>query len=262
MRANLKIDVITLFPGMFASPFSESMIRRATEKGLASIKVHDLRDFSEGRHNSVDDRPFGGSAGMLLMPGPIFRAVRKLAKGAGSKVILLSPQGRVLTQGKARQLSREKQLVLICGHYEGVDERVMKIVDEEISIGNYVLTGGELPAMVLIDAVVRVIPGVVKERDSVVNDSFYNGLLACPKYTRPRKFGGAKVPEILLSGHHANIGKWQLKESLRSTYLKKPGLLKGMKLDPEQKNLLAEIKKETHGANMRYKTPGQTARVH
>jgi tRNA (guanine37-N1)-methyltransferase len=241
----MKIDVITLFPGMFDSPLSASMIKRAREKGIVKINIHDLRKFTNNKHRTADDRPFGGSPGMVLKLEPIYKAIKKINKSKKTKIILLSPQGDAFNQSKAKKLAKDKHLIFICGHYEGVDERVMKFVDEEISIGNYVLTGGELPAMVTIDAIVRLVPGVVKEKDSIINDSFFNGLLDYPKYTRPRVYHGMKVPEILLSGHHRKIHLWQNKESIKNTYMKKPNLLKKVKLDIEQKNLLNEVKRET-----------------
>ena len=242
----MKLDVITLFPQMFIPPFSASMIKRAVGKGIVNIKLHDLRKFAFDKHRTVDDKPFGGRPGMILKPEPVYRAIKKIVKKRreGTKIIVLSPQGKVFDQNKAKELAGYKHLIFICGHYEGFDERVMNLIDEEISIGDYVLTGGELPAMVIMDAVIRLVPGVVKERDSVKNDSFFEGLLDHPNYTRPRVYRGMAVPEVLVSGHHRKIELWRIKESLRNTYLKKPNLLKKIKLNIEQKNLLDEVKKE------------------
>jgi tRNA (guanine37-N1)-methyltransferase len=200
----MKIDILTIFPKVFEPILNESIIKRARDKGLVNIAVHNLRDFSDDKHRKVDDRPFGGGPGMVFTPQPIFEAVESVkAKGKSKKVkvILLSPQGKVLNQKLAQKLSKDKHLILICGHYEGIDERVrLKLVDEEISIGDYVLTGGELPAMVLVDAVVRLVPGVLGDRDSSKSDSFCDGLLEYPHYTRPANYKGMKVPKVLLSG--------------------------------------------------------------
>lgn len=238
------IDVITIFPEMVAVPLQQSILKRAADKGLLEVRVHNLRDFTQDKHQTVDDYPYGGGAGMLMKPEPIFRAVNSL-KQEKTKVILMCPQGEVFSQPKARELAHEEHLLFICGHYEGVDERVRDyLVDEEISIGDYVLTGGELPALVVIDSLSRMIPGVVKEIDSVIQDSFYNGLLDYPQYTRPAEFSGYKVPEVLLSGHHENIALWRKKESLRRTFLKRPDLLEQKELSQEEIRLCQEIKKE------------------
>lgn len=238
------IDVITIFPEMVAVPLQQSILKRAADKGLLEVRVHNLRDFTQDKHQTVDDYPYGGGAGMLMKPEPIFRAVNSL-KQEKTKVILMCPQGEVFSQPKARELARDEHLLFICGHYEGVDERVRDyLVDEEISIGDYVLTGGELPALVVIDSLSRMIPGVVKEIDSVIQDSFYNGLLDYPQYTRPAEFSGYKVPEVLLSGHHENIALWRRKEALRRTFLKRPDLLAKKELSKEEIRLCQEIKKE------------------
>ena len=238
------IDVITIFPEMVAVPLQQSILKRAADKGLLEVRVHNLRDFTQDKHQTVDDYPYGGGAGMLMKPEPIFRAVNSL-KQEKTKVILMCPQGEVFSQPKARELAKEEHLLFICGHYEGVDERVRDyLVDEEISIGDYVLTGGELPALVVIDSLSRMIPGVVKEIDSVIQDSFYNGLLDYPQYTRPAEFSGYKVPEVLLSGHHENIALWRRKEALRRTFLKRPDLLAKKELSKEEIRLCQEIKKE------------------
>lgn len=238
------IDVITIFPEMVAVPLQQSILKRAADKGILEVRVHNLRDFTQDKHQTVDDYPYGGGAGMLMKPEPIFRAVNSL-KQEKTKVILMCPQGEVFSQPKARELARDEHLLFICGHYEGVDERVRDyLVDEEISIGDYVLTGGELPALVVIDSLSRMIPGVVKEIDSVIQDSFYNGLLDYPQYTRPAEFSGYKVPEVLLSGHHENIALWRRKEALRRTFLKRPDLLAKKELSQEEIRLCQEIKKE------------------
>jgi len=203
----MKIDILTLFPNMFNGFLSESIIKRAIENGNVIINVHNIRDYTVYKNNQVDDTPYGGGAGMVLMCDPIFRAVEAL-KSDDSKVIIMSPQGKVFNQKTAYNLSREKHLIIICGHYEGFDERIRSIANEEISIGDYVLTGGELPSMVITDSIVRLLSGVIKE-ESHQNDSFNNSLLDYPVYTKPVDFRGMKVPEVLLSGHHANINKWR-----------------------------------------------------
>lgn len=219
----MKFDVLTLFPEMFQS-LNESIIGRAREKKLIEINLINIRDFSKDKHKKVDDTPYGGGAGMVLMPDVVYDAYSSV-KDENAKVIYLSPQGKVLNQAKVKELSKENHLILLCGHYEGIDQRVLdEIVDEEISIGDYVLTGGELPAMVLIDSVSRYVGGVLNE-DSIKEESFSNNLLEYPQYTRPEEFRGKKVPEVLISGHHENIKKWREKKSLEVTKLKRPDLL-------------------------------------
>ena len=219
----MQFDVLTLFPEMFAS-MEQSIIGKAVEKNLININLVNIRDFSENKHKKVDDTPYGGGAGMVMMPDVVYRAYQSV-KTEEAKVIYMSPQGKTLNQKKVEELSKEKHLILLCGHYEGIDQRVIdKIVDEEISIGDYVLTGGELPAMVLIDSVSRYIEGVLKQ-DSIKEESFSNGLLEYPQYTRPEIFEGEKVPEVLLSGHHENIEKWRKQKSLEITKIKRPDLL-------------------------------------
>lgn len=219
----MQFDVLTLFPEMFAS-MEQSIIGKAVEKNLININLVNIRDFSENKHKKVDDTPYGGGAGMVMMPDVVYRAYQSV-KTEDAKVIYLSPQGKTLNQKKVEELSKEKHLILLCGHYEGIDQRVIdKIVDEEISIGDYVLTGGELPAMVLIDSVSRYIEGVLKQ-DSIKEESFSNGLLEYPQYTRPEIFEGEKVPEVLLSGHHENIEKWRKQKALEITKIKRPDLL-------------------------------------
>lgn len=238
----MRIDILTLFPEMFAGPFDSSIIKRAREKGLLDINLVNIRDFTHDKHRIVDDYPFGGGAGMVMKPEPIFEAVEAISQCTGenkAKVLLLCPQGQAFNQEKAKELAGESHLLLICGHYEGVDERVKEImVDEEISIGDYVLTGGELPAMMVVDAVSRLIPGVLGEEESFVRDSFYNGFLEHPHYTRPREFAGINVPEVLLSGDHEKIRRWRRKMSLLRTLKRRPDLLDLEDLSAEDKRLL------------------------
>jgi tRNA (guanine37-N1)-methyltransferase len=221
----MKIDVLTLFPAMFAGPLDESIIARARRAGLLQLSIHNLRDYTHDRHKTVDDRPFGGGPGMLLKPEPIFEAVEKLT-GEKTRVILLSPAGRTLNQSIARQLAQCDELLLITGHYEGFDERVrQKVAHDELSIGDYVLTNGALPAMVLIDAVTRLLPGALGDDESAHEESFSHGLLEYPQYTRPAEFCGMKVPEVLLSGNHAEIAKWRAEQSRSRTQERRPDLL-------------------------------------
>lgn len=242
----MRVDIITLFPSMFKNPFNESMIKRAKEKGILKIKLHDLRQFTHDKHRTVDDAPYGGGAGMVMKPRPLFEAVEKIKEeiDSSSRVILLSPQGRPLNQEKVKELAKEKVLIFICGHYEGVDERVREhLVDEEISLGDYVLTGGELAAMVVVDAVARMLPGVLGSEDSAREDSFYKGLLDYPQYTRPSDFRGWKVPSVLLSGNHQKVKEWRRKKMLEATLRKRPDLLETLKLNQEDEKLLEEIKR-------------------
>jgi tRNA (guanine37-N1)-methyltransferase len=221
----MKIDVLTLFPAMFAGPLDESIIMRARKKGLLDLKIHQLRDWTHDRHKTVDDKPFGGGPGMLMKPEPLFEAVESL-KRADTKVILLSPSGRKFSQQIARELAQEKDLLLVTGHYEGFDERVREtLADDELSIGDYVLTNGALPAMVVIDAVARLLPGVLGDDASSTDESFSHGLLEYPQYTRPAEFRGMKVPEVLLSGNHAEIEKWRREQAKTRTKTKRPDLL-------------------------------------
>ena len=242
----MNIMIFTLFPEMFQGPLGESLIGKAQKKGILNIQICNFRNYSLDKHRHVDDTPFGGGVGMVLKPEPIIYALRDqwIYSKDDSKIILLSPQGKVFNQTEAVKLSKEKNLAFICGHYEGFDERIRSYVDEEYSIGDYVLTGGELPAMVMIDSIARLIPGVIKEQNSFKEDSFYTGLLEYPQYTRPRVFEGLEVPEILLSGHHLNIKNWQKKEALRRTYLRRPDLLKSYQLNNEEKKMLEEIIEE------------------
>src|SRR3989441_5352680 len=218
----MKIDVLTLFPAMFAGPLDESIIQRARESGLLDLKIHNLRDYAHDRHRTVDDRPFGGGPGMLLKPEPIFEAVENLASGS-TRIILLSPAGRSFTQAIAQQMARAPQLLLISGHYEGFDERVREyLADDELSIGDYVLTNGALPAMVIIDAITRLLPGVLGDEQSAYEESFSHSLLEYPQYTRPADFRGMKVPEVLMSGNHAQIARWRAEQARLRPRERKP----------------------------------------
>lgn len=225
------IDILTLFPKMFENILGESMIKIAQKKGLVEINVRSLRDWTGDAHRTADDKPFGGGPGMVMKVEPVWRALSELkairgrrVKSVGSKVILLTPQGKKFDQKAAKRLVKEKRLVLFCGHYEGVDERIRSFADEEVSIGDYVLTCGELPALVLVDAVVRLIPGVLGHDDSIKSESFENSLLEYPQYTRPAEFKGMKVPDVLLSGNHKKIEKWRSAEALKRTKKRRPDL--------------------------------------
>ena len=224
----LRFDIVSIFPGMFESPFADSIIQRAREEGLLDLRVHDLRDYSLNKHRKVDDTPFGGGVGMVMNVEPIARVIAAIKKEVPeTRTILLSPGGRPFDQEKAWELSRLPSLTLICGRYEGIDERVrLHFVDEEISIGDYVLTGGEIPAMVLVEAISRLVPGVLGDPESVVEESFTDGLLEYPQYTRPRDYQGFKVPEILISGDHKKIRDWQKAEAVKKTARVRPDLLK------------------------------------
>lgn len=241
----MRIDILTLFPEMFAGVLSSSILGKAREKEIVDFHVTNFRDFSESKHGTVDDTPYGGGGGMVLKPEPLFRAVESMAGEKKPRVILMCPQGVPYNQKLAEELAKEEHLVFVCGHYEGYDERIREhLVTDEISIGDYVLTGGELAAMVVIDSVVRLQPGALGNQASAVEDSFSTGLLEYPHYTRPAEFRGWRVPDVLLSGHHANIVKWRLKESLRRTSERRPDLLKRLELTAEMKKLLAELEAE------------------
>ena len=238
----MRFDVLTLFPEMFQA-IKQSIIGKAEEKKLIDINLINIRDFSKDKHKKVDDTPYGGGAGMVMRADVVYDAYKSI-KGENAKVIYLSPQGKVLNQQKVEELSKEEHLILLCGHYEGIDQRVIhKIVDEEISIGNYVLTGGEIPAMVLIDSVSRYVEGVLSN-DSISEESFSQGILEYPQFTRPETFEDEKVPEILLSGHHQNINKWRREQALKNTYLKRPELLENVELSEEDKKYLNKIKND------------------
>ncbi|HZY31060.1 MAG TPA: tRNA (guanosine(37)-N1)-methyltransferase TrmD [Candidatus Methylomirabilis sp.] len=240
-----RYDILTLFPGFFQGPLSESILKRAQERGMVEIVVHDLRAFAHDRHAIVDDRPYGGGAGMVLKPEPILEAVARITQGRGTHLILLTPQGRPFEQAIARELVEHPHLLLVCGRYEGFDERVReRLCPDEISIGDYVLTGGELPALVVLDATIRLIPGVLGDTDSARYDSFMEALLDFPQYTRPPVVDELSVPEVLLSGDHERIRRWRRKEALRRTKTRRPDLLRRAELTEEDRRLLGEIEEE------------------
>ncbi len=237
----MKIDILTLFPEMFA-PLESSIVGKAVEKGLLDIRYHNFRDNAEkARH--VDDEPYGGGQGMLLRAQPIYDTIDKIDAN-NPRVILLDPAGKTFDQSYAEELAQEDELIFICGHYEGYDERIKQLVTDEISLGDFVLTGGELAAMTMVDATVRLIPNVIGKEASHQDDSFSSGLLEYPQYTRPYDFRGMTVPDVLMSGHHENIRRWRLEESLRKTYLRRPDLLEKYPLNQEESDLLAKIKEE------------------
>ncbi|MDM5316554.1 tRNA (guanosine(37)-N1)-methyltransferase TrmD [Fictibacillus sp. b24] len=241
----MKIDVLSLFPDMFSGVFGQSILKKAQEKSAVKFQVIDFREFSTNKHRNVDDYPYGGGAGMVLTPQPLFDAVERLSNQSQAKprIILLCPQGERFSQRKAEELAKEDHLIFLCGHYEGYDERVREyLVTDEISIGDYVLTGGELGAMVVIDAVTRLLPGVLGKEESHLQDSFSTGLLEHPQYTRPADFRGMKVPDVLLSGNHKNIENWRKKESLKRTYNRRPDLLENKELSKEEEKWLQDIK--------------------
>lgn len=247
----MRIDIVSLFPEMFSGPLGQSMMKRAVEKGILDIHVTNPRDFAYDKHRMADDAPFGGGEGMVLKPEPMFRAVAHIKEQfpcENRRVLLLCPGGATFTQQKAKDLAAYEQLVFLCGHYEGFDGRIAEYLgDEAISIGDYVLTGGELPAMVVIDAVARMIPGVLGSQASAQTDSFYQALLAYPQYTRPREFAGMAVPEVLLSGDHAKIAAWRRRQSLRNTLTQRPDLLEKAQLSAADHKMLAELKSELGG---------------
>ncbi len=241
----MRVDILTLFPSMFKGPFDESIIKRAQERRILEIHLHNLREFAYDKHRMVDDVPYGGGGGMVMKVEPLFRAIESIRNEIKSspKTILLSPQGEPFTQEKAKELAKDKRLFLICGHYEGLDERVKQhLIDEEISLGDYVLTGGELAAMVVVDVTARMLSGVLGCRDSLREDSFYEGLLDYPQYTRPAEFRGWKVPEVLLSGNHQAIEKWRREMRIKATLEKRPDLLGQKELTPEERDVLKKIK--------------------
>ncbi|EMW5717401.1 TPA: tRNA (guanosine(37)-N1)-methyltransferase TrmD [Enterococcus faecium] len=243
----MKIDVLTLFPRMFEGPMGESIIGKAVDKGLLDINISNFRDYSDNKHQTVDDYPYGGGAGMLLKVQPIYdniQAIEKAAPDVKKRVILLDPAGKRFDQKMAEEFLQEEHLVFICGHYEGYDERIRTLVTDEVSLGDYVLTGGELGAMVMIDATVRLLPDVLGNQTSAQTDSYSTGLLEHPQYTRPAEYKGMKVPEVLTNGNHKLIEEWQLKESLRRTYQRRPDLLETLEWTPQMTKFLEEIKKE------------------
>jgi tRNA (guanine37-N1)-methyltransferase len=240
----MTFDIVTIFPAMIEQPLAAGIVGRAIDRGTLDVKVRDLRDFTTDRHRVVDDVPYGGGPGMVLKPDPIFRALDAIEaeRGGPLTVILTSPQGRRFTQAGAQRLSGAAHIVLLCGRYEGFDDRVRERVTEELSIGDYVLTGGELPALVVLDAVARFVPGVVGDERSVAEDSFTRGLLDFPQYTRPPEIGSLRVPEVLLSGNHAEIRRWRKREALSRTLDRRPDLLSDAVLDEEEMKLLRELK--------------------
>ena len=243
----MRIDMISLFPEMFAGPFGDSITKRAVDRGILDIHFTNPRDFAYDKHKQVDDSPFGGGSGMVLKPEPMFRAVRSVKESTSyvsRRVLLMCPSGQTFTQAKAKELAGYDQLIFICGHYEGFDARItQELADEAVSLGDYVLTGGELPAMVITDAVSRMLPGVLGSEESAPTDSFYDGLLEFPQYTRPREFEGMQVPEVLFSGDHAKIRQWRRRESLRITLQNRPDLLAKAELSAEDQRFLDELHK-------------------
>ena len=241
----MRIDILTLFPEMCESVLGESIIGRARANGCVEINCHNIRDYTLDKHNRVDDAPYGGGTGMIMQTQPIYDCYAALCEQTGVKphLIYLSPQGNVLNQEKVKELSQLDNIALLCGHYEGIDQRVIdEIVDEEISIGDYVLTGGELPALILADSISRMLPGVLANEDAFTLESHYSGLLEHPQYTRPYEWHGEKVPDVLISGHHANIEKWQREQSLRRTLERRPDMLEKAELTKKDKEYLAKIK--------------------
>jgi tRNA (guanine37-N1)-methyltransferase len=247
----MRIDVLTLFPPLFEAPFSFGIFKRAVDSGLVQLNIIDIRDYTHDKHHTADDYPYGGGAGMVLKPGPVFEAVEDVRAGVKDKprIVLLTPQGRLFSQDMAAALARESHLVFICGHYEGVDERVGEhLATDEISIGDYVLTGGELPAMVVIDAVVRLLPGVLGSEESPREDSHAGGLLEYPQYTRPADFRGWLVPEVLVSGDHGRIARWRREQVIRRTLERRPDLLERADLDNEDRKLVERLTSFTESA--------------
>lgn len=239
----MNIQVLSLFPDMFDGVFNASIMKKAQDKGAVTFDVTDFRSFSNNKHNQVDDYPYGGGAGMVLKPEPLFNAVEALqAQGKKPRIILMCPQGERYSQKKAEELALEEDLIFLCGHYEGYDERIREhLVTDEISIGDFVLTGGELAAMTIIDSVVRLLPGVLGQEASHINDSFSTGLLEHPHYTRPADFRGMKVPDVLMSGNHAKIAEWREEQSLKRTFERRPDLLENIDLTPKQMSYLRSI---------------------
>ncbi len=241
----MDFKIFSLFPEMFKGPFTESLLGKARENEKLNIDIIDFREYATNKYKHVDDTPYGGGVGMLLMPEPIVAALRdNIPPDSNTPIILVSPQGKTFTQADANRLAQCESVAFICGHYEGFDERIRDYVTDEYSIGDYVLTGGELPAMVMVDAIARLLPGVIKEHASFEDDSFYNGLLEYPQYTKPRVFEGKEVPEVLLSGHHKNIARWQKKEALRRTYQRRPDLLENFSFSKEERKLMDEVIEE------------------
>lgn len=241
----MRIDILSLFPAMFAGPFGDSITKRAIAKGILNIHIMNPRDFAEGKHKQMDDTPYGGGSGMVIKPEPMFKAVRFIKETTNyqkRRVLLMSPEGAVFNQAKARELAEYDQLIFICGHYEGFDARITEnLADEIISIGDFVLTGGELPAMMITDAVSRMLPEVLGSSESASTDSFYNGLLEHPQYTKPREFEGMKVPDVLVSGDHAKIAQWRREKSLEVTLKNRPDLLEKAQLSEKDRRYLEQL---------------------
>ncbi|MDW4318593.1 tRNA (guanosine(37)-N1)-methyltransferase TrmD [Staphylococcus saprophyticus] len=241
----MKIDFLTLFPEMFNGVLNQSILKRAQDKNMLTVNTVDFRHFAENKHNQVDDYPFGGGQGMVLKPEPIFNAMESIEKTDDTRVILMCPQGKPFTQAIANELSQSEHVVFICGHYEGYDERIREhLVTDEISMGDYVLTGGELPAMVMTDAIVRLLPGVLGNQQSHEDDSFQDGLLEFPQYTRPREYKGMSVPDVLLSGNHAHIDRWRHEQKILRTFVKRPDLLERYPMTVEEKDIVERYKKQ------------------
>lgn len=238
----MKISILTLFPEMF-DIFNHSIIGKAQEKGLISINTENIRDYTLNKHKKVDDYPYGGGAGMVMAAQPVVDSIRACKKKNNGKVVFLGPKGKTFNQEMAEELAKEESLIFLCGHYEGIDERAFKEVDLEISLGDFILTGGEMAAIPVIDSVLRLVPGVLNKSESHEDESFSDGLLEYPQYTRPYEYEGSKVPDVLLSGHHENIRKWRLKESLRKTMIKRPDLLEKRAFTEEELEILKELKK-------------------
>lgn len=240
----MRIDILTLFPDMCEAVLSESIIGRARENGCVEINCHNIRDYTKDRHNRVDDAPYGGGTGMIMQTQPIYDCFAEVCRQTEEKpyLIYMSPQGKTLTQDRVRELSKMNNIAILCGHYEGVDERIIdEIVDEEISVGDYVLTGGELPALILADSISRMLPGVLANDEAFQNESHYSSLLEYPQYTRPYEWHGAEVPDVLISGHHANIDEWKRRQSLKRTLERRPDMLKRAELSEKDKIYLHEI---------------------
>ncbi|MBP3328875.1 MAG: tRNA (guanosine(37)-N1)-methyltransferase TrmD [Clostridia bacterium] len=243
----MRIDILTLFPEMCEAVLGESIIGRARENGLVEINCTNIRDFSKDKHNRVDDAPYGGGMGMVMQTQPIYDCYESLCNEIGKKpkLIYMSPQGKVLTQDKVKELAKEENIAILCGHYEGIDERVIEeIVDEEISIGDYVLTGGELPALILADSISRMLPGVLANEEAFSEESHFSSLLEYPQYTRPPEWRGKKVPDVLLSGHHGNIEKWRRQQSLKRTKERRPDMLENAELDKKDKKFLESLEND------------------
>ena len=242
----MEIKIFSIFPEMFDGPLNSSLLGKAQDKGVLSIEVIDFREYSTNKHRAVDDYPYGGGVGMVLQPEPVISALRDRLdlEDPEQEIILMTPQGKVFTQEDAKKRAQKKKLAFVCGHYEGFDERIRSFATAEYTIGDYVLTGGEIPAMVMVDTISRLVPGVIKEQESFEEDSFYQGLLEYPQYTRPQVFEGMAVPEVLMSGHHEKIRLWRKKESLRRTLLRRPDLLENYQMSAEEKKLFAEVLEE------------------